>query len=99
MKCLTQLGLFAGVIAAARIAAADVAPAPATFNVRDHGATGDGKTLDTAALNKAVDACAAAGGGVVEFPPGKFLTATVHLKSNVTLRLDEGAEIVGSPDP
>ena len=73
--------------------------AAATFNVRDHGATGDGKTPDTAALNKAVDACAAAGGGVVEFPPGKYLTATVHLKSNVTLLLDEGAEIVGSPDP
>src|SRR5215216_5748625 len=68
------------------------------FNVRDHGAAGDGKTHDTAALNKAVEACAAAGGGQVLFPAGKYLTGTVHLKSNVTLLLDAGAEIVGTPD-
>jgi hypothetical protein len=71
----------------------------ATFNVRDHGAAGDGKTVDTAALNKAVEACAAAGGGEVQFPPGKYLTSTIHLKSNVTLLLDDGAEVVGAPDP
>ena len=41
----------------------------------------------------------AGGGGVVEFPPGRYLTATIHLKSNVTLHLDAGAEIVGSPQP
>src|SRR5215218_4296057 len=68
------------------------------FNVRDHGAIGDGTTHDTAALNKAVEACAAAGGGQVLFPPGKYLTGTVHLKSNVTLQLDAGAEIVGTSD-
>lgn len=72
--------------------------APAVFDVRDHGAAGDGKTFDTAALNTAVQAAAAAGGGVVRFPAGKFLTATIHLKSNVTLHLDAGAEIVGSPE-
>lgn len=72
--------------------------APPIFNVRDHGATGDGKTHDTAALNKAVAACAAAGGGQVLFPPGVYLTGTIHLKSNITLLLEAGAQIVGTSD-
>ena len=71
----------------------------AVFDVRDHGAAGDGKVADTVALNRAVDACAAAGGGQVLFPRGKYLTGTVHLRSNVTLLLEAGAEIVGHPDP
>lgn len=68
------------------------------FNVRQFSATGDGRTLDTAALNKAVDACAAAGGGSVVFPPGKYLSGTVRLKSNVELHLEAGATLVGSPE-
>lgn len=84
------------VLVAAQPAAA--APPPAVFDVRDHGAAGDGKTSDTAALNKAVEACAAGGGGVVRFSPGKYLTGTIHLKSNITIKLEEGAEIVGTPD-
>lgn len=73
--------------------------APLVFDVRDHGAAGDGKTLDTTAINMAVKAAAAdGGGGVVRFPPGRFLTATIHLRSNATLHLDAGAEIVGSPE-
>jgi hypothetical protein len=92
MKALVSIAAACVFLIAARTGAA-------TFNVRDHGATGDAKTLDTAALNKAVEACAAAGGGVVQFPPGRYLTATIHLKSNVTIVLDDGAEIVGSPDP
>ena len=72
--------------------------ATGVFNVRDHGAVGDGKTLDTPALNKAIDACATAGGGQVLVPAGRYLTGTVHLKSNVTLKLDDGAAIVGTPD-
>ncbi len=46
------------------------------FDIRRFGATGDGRTLDTAAVNKAVEACAAAGGGRVVFPPGKYLSGT-----------------------
>ncbi len=69
------------------------------FNVRDYGAVGDGKTLDTAAINRAVAACAEAGGGQVLFPPGRYLSATVHLKSRVTLFLEPGARLVGAPDP
>src|ERR1700741_949980 len=71
----------------------------ALFNVRDYGATGDGHTLDMAALNRAVDACAQAGGGTVYLPPGRYLTGTVELKSHVTLELDAGATILGSENP
>jgi hypothetical protein len=85
----------AGLVATAHIA---LAAAPGVFNVRDCGATGDGKTLDTEAINKAVEASAAAGGGQVLFPPGKYLSGTVHLKSNVTLVFDAGATLVGSTD-
>lgn len=67
------------------------------YSVRDYGAAGDGGTLDTAAINKAIVACAAAGGGQVRFPPGRYLSGTVHLKSNVALFLDAGATLVGSP--
>jgi polygalacturonase len=70
----------------------------AVFNVRDYGAVGDGKTYDTAALNKAVSACAADGGGQVLFPPGTYLTGTINLKSHVTLMLEAGAEIAGTTD-
>jgi hypothetical protein len=69
------------------------------FDVRQYGAAGDGKTLDTVAINKAVEACAQAGGGQVRFSPGRYLSATVHLKSHVLLFLESGAVLVGSPDP
>jgi len=81
---------------ASRIA---VATGEGVFDVRQHGAVGDGKTLDTVAINKAVDACAQAGGGQVRFGPGRYLSATVHIKSHVTLFLEPGAVLVGSPDP
>src|SRR5581483_1597235 len=75
-----------------------VAIGSSTFNVRDFGAAGDGKALDTLPLNKAIQACAVAGGGRVLVPAGKYLTGTVLLKSNVTLFLDAGAEIIGTRD-
>lgn len=73
-------------------------PAGATFNVRDFGATGDGHTKDTTALQKALDACAATGGGIVLVPPGVYLTGSVVLGANTTLRLAARANLVGSPD-
>ncbi|HEY1661847.1 MAG TPA: glycoside hydrolase family 28 protein [Verrucomicrobiae bacterium] len=68
------------------------------FDVMEFGATGDGKTLDTASINRAVDACEAAGGGMVYLPPGTYLSGTVFLKSNVTLYLEAGATLLGSKD-
>jgi predicted alpha-1,2-mannosidase len=68
-----------------------------TCDVRDHGAAGDGQALDTAALQAAVDACAAKdGGGFVRVPAGTYRTGSVELKSGVTLVLDEGATLLGS---
>lgn len=72
------------------------AAAPGVFNVRDFGATGDGRTLDTTSLNRAVEAAAAAGGGTVLVPAGRFLTGTIQLKSNVAFSIGPGAVIVGS---
>jgi polygalacturonase len=66
------------------------------FNVRDFGAGPDGKTLCTAAVQRAIDACGQAGGGTVYVPPGTFLTGTLFLRSNVTLYLEAGATLLGS---
>ena len=66
------------------------------FNVRDQGATGDGKTTDTAALQAAINACAAVGGGTVVFPAGTYLSGTLMLKSRVALWLQSGAVLLGS---
>jgi polygalacturonase len=75
--------------------------APMFFDVRSFGATGSGKTLDTAGINKAIEAAAGAGGGTVIFPAGQYLTFSIRLKSYVHLYLSQGATIVaaGSPRP
>jgi polygalacturonase len=66
------------------------------FSVGDYGAAGDGSRYDTAAIQAAVDACAAAGGGRVLLPaPGDYLTATVHLRSRVVLEVAPGARLLG----
>lgn len=70
----------------------------ALFNVRDFGAVGDGKTRNTAALQNALNACAKAGGGIVRIPPGVYITGSIQIGANTTLRLDRAANLVGSPD-
>src|SRR5215471_4998888 len=67
-----------------------------TYDVRTFGAKGDGKSIDTPAVNKAIEAAAAAGGGIVRFPAGSFACFSIHLKSNVALYLDPGAVIVAA---
>jgi len=66
------------------------------FDVRDFGAAGDGRILDTARINAAVNACADSGGGMVVLPPGRYLSGTVILKNNVFLHLTAGATLLGS---
>jgi hypothetical protein len=66
------------------------------YSVREYGAKGDGQTLDTAAINKSIEACSAAGGGRVEMAAGTYLTGSVHLLKNVDLHLDLGATLLGS---
>jgi hypothetical protein len=67
------------------------------FNIRQYGAAGDGMKLDTSALQQAIDAAADAGGGTVIFPPGRYLSGSLDLKSHVTLQLEDGATLLGSP--
>ena len=66
------------------------------YNVKNYGATGDGKTIDTPAINKTIETAAAAGGGTIYFPAGNYLSVSIHLKSNIALYLDHGATIVAA---
>ncbi|WP_198167427.1 glycoside hydrolase family 28 protein [Microbispora sp. ATCC PTA-5024] len=85
------------VVAATTVVVSPPATAAATFNVKDYGAKGDGSNNDSGAINKAVTAANAAGGGIVRFPSGTYRSSnTIHLKSNVTLQLDSGATLKGS---
>jgi polygalacturonase len=67
------------------------------FNVRTFGAAGDGTNLDSPAINRAIAACAEAGGGTVYFPAGTYLSGSIHLTNNLHLLLDAGAIILGAP--
>jgi polygalacturonase len=71
-------------------------PANHAVNVLDFGAVGDGRTLSTAGIQAAINACAAAGGGKVFVPPGKYLTGPIFLKSNLEFEVMPGATLVGS---
>ena len=67
-----------------------------TFRVEDYGAIGDGVTLNTVAIQKAIDACSVAGGGIVLVHSGDYVTGTLELKNSVMLQVDQGARILGS---
>jgi len=66
------------------------------YNVRQYGAVGNGVSLDSKAINKAIDAAAGAGGGTVFIPAGNYLSGSIHLKNNVSLYLDQGATIIAA---
>jgi polygalacturonase len=83
---LTLLGLLATGVANA---------APKTFVANDYGAKGDGTTLETASIQKAIDAAAVAG-GTVTMKPGTYLTGSLFLKSGVTFEVPEGTTLIGS---
>ena len=82
-------------------ALAETPPTPpdATFDVRTYGATGDGKTVDTPAINRAIEAVAASGGGTLIFPAGTYVCFTIRLKSKVGLHLSPGCTILAADSP
>ncbi len=71
---------------------------PAVFNVKDYGAMGTKSLSAQAAIQKAIDACAAAGGGMVYLPPGEYSSGTLHLKSHVRLHIEAGATLFSIKD-
>ena len=101
----SSFGMAAAAIPAVSLAASGQDSAPAgeparnLFDVRKYGATGDGNTLDTEAVNRAIEAAAATGGGVVVFPAGSYLCFSIHLKSQVHLLLEQGSAIVAADSP
>src|SRR2546428_90120 len=69
------------------------------FDVRAYGAKGDGVTLDTPAINQAITAAAAAGGGTVYFPAGTYASYSIHLQSHVALYLEAGSTLLAAEPP
>jgi polygalacturonase len=69
---------------------------PGHINIKDFGAKGDGKTVDTKAINDAIDKAVEKGGGTVYFPAGTYLSYSIHLKSNIALYLDQGSVLLAA---
>ncbi len=88
---------FAALLVAGQGLAQKQAAPPVVYSVRDFGAAGDGKTLDSPAIDRAIATAAQAGGGTVHIPAGTYLSGSIHLKSNTHLDLDAGAVILGAP--
>jgi polygalacturonase len=101
---LSSMGLAASAVyaipaLAAPKKAATPALSPLMFDVRTFGATGDGKTVDTPAINAAIEAAAKAGGGTVIFPAGSYISFSIRLKSKVDLYLAQGSAIIAADSP
>jgi hypothetical protein len=73
-------------------------PPDGIYNIRNFGAKGDGTTLDSPAINEAIEICSSNGGGTVLVPPGIYLSGTIHLKSNMVFHIEAGATILGTND-
>jgi len=86
-------------IGAKPVSSAIPAEETAGFDVRKFGAHGDGRTLDTPAINRAIEAASAAGGGSVFIPPGSYLCYSIRLQSKVQLYVSAGATIVAAESP
>jgi parallel beta-helix repeat protein len=88
---------FAATATAAASATAQQAPR-SDYNIADFGAVGDGVTINTVAIQRAVDSCYRHGGGKIVVPAGNFVTGSVRLFSNMEVRLEAGSTLTGSPD-
>jgi polygalacturonase len=86
MKCILLLALAGTAFAA-------------DFDIKTFGAKGDGVTLDSPAINQAIDAAKAASGGIVQIPAGNYLSGSIHLQSHVAIHFSPGATIVATNDP
>ena len=96
-ECLLVLGVVALNGCAAAQAGSSAAPAvPRQYDVRSFGAKGDGRTIDSDAINRAIDAAATAGGGIVYLGAGIYASYSIHLKSHVGLYLDQGAVLLAA---
>lgn len=73
-------------------------PGKIFYNVRDFGAKGDSTTIDSDAINKAIEAVSAQGGGTIYFPQGIYASYSIRLKSNISLYLDQGAILLGAKE-
>jgi len=102
VNCKTTLLMTLGMLLLAllfiKTSQADSAPSR-VFDVKESGAKGDGKTLDTDAIQKALDECGKAGGGTVRFPAGTYLSKPISLHSSTTVQLDAGATLLATDDP
>jgi polygalacturonase len=94
-RMISRLLPLSVIIAMASVACAEIAK-PKSFDIRSYGAVGDGVAMETEAIQKTINACHEAGGGVVWIPTGRFVIGTVQVRSNVTLSFDHGAELLGS---
>ncbi len=94
MKTAVRL-VFLGAVLSTGLLAADPR---GLYDICDYGAKPDGVTINTTAINQAVAAAAAQGGGTVYFPPGRYLSGSIYLQSNVALHLSTGAVLIGSSD-
>jgi len=80
----------------AQTAARSLLRAESVYNVRAFGAKGDGKALDSSAINRAIESAAAKGGGTVYVPPGTYLSFSIRLRSNITLYLEQGSILLAA---
>jgi polygalacturonase len=98
-RIILSLFLFASSLLNLPAAEAPATGAPKTFEVREFGAKGDGKTLDTVAIQKALDECGKSGGGILHFAPGTYLIQPIFLRSKTTLQLDADAKLLATDEP
>jgi len=104
MRCIKSAFFFSFSIFSFLLIKRDIAfgqkvHAKKTYSIVDYGAIADGRTLNTTAIQAAIDAANAAKGGKVIFPKGRFLTGSIEMKSDVNIYLEEGAVLLGSTNP